>query len=54
MASIMSASTNGKSLKNYFGNVVVGDVKKGEAVDITLELENQERSGLEVLAYAQQ
>lgn len=54
VASIRSASSNGKSLKNYFGNIVVGDVRKGEAVDITLELENQERSGLEVLAYAQQ
>lgn len=54
VASIVAASANGKSLKNYFGTIVVGDVKKDEKVDIILELENKERSSLEVLAYAQQ
>ena len=54
VAFINRASINGKALLVYFGKVVVGDVKKDEPVDIVLELDNKERSGLEVLAYAQQ
>ena len=54
VASILKASCKGKDLKNYYGNIVVGDVKENEPVDIVFELENQERIGLEVLAYAQQ
>ena len=54
IATIQSACMNGKELKTFYGNIVIGDVKKGEPVDVILELENHERSGLEVLTYAEQ
>lgn len=54
VASITRASFNDRNLKSYYGNIVVGDVKKGDNIDIALELENKERSGLEVTAYAKQ
>ena len=53
VATIQSAYINEKEVKTYFGNIDVGDVRKGEPVDITLVLEDSERSGLEVQAYAQ-
>ena len=54
IASVQKASLNGKELRCFYGNVIVGDVKKDEPVEVTIELENQERNSLEVLAYAQQ
>ena len=53
-AFIQNAIFAGKQLKTYYGNIDLGDVKKGLPVDVTVVLENGERGGLEVQAYAKQ
>ena len=54
IASIESATYNGKPLRTYYGNIEIGKVKKDEPVSVSVELENGERGGLEVQAYAKQ
>ncbi len=51
---IKRASIGTQSLKNYYGTIIVGSVSKGTDVDILVELDGNERMGLEVVGYAQQ
>ena len=54
IAEISKASRDGNELKTYFGNIIIGDVQKDNPVDVVIELDNHERSGLEVQAYVRQ
>lgn len=52
VAFVQNALLDGKPLNTYYGTIEVGDIEKEKMIEIIVSLENNERRGLEVQAYA--